>query len=562
MDGQQEEHVIPQLAETAAWLAGANDNFLQHLLRIDPEVLLRSDITRIQGSRKREVVRVLEKAKRLELFDDIGLRRFFSSLSHDGLGQQLWPYIKDNSLNIIVRRLALEIAEECRVTELNNELLAMLHNPDVDQQVKEGAARILKKTLRDDQLNVLEPLARGECGPDPDDQLKAYALDRLVPTHWSVAHASQWMQSPKNDHFHGGYWMFLHYHAPDNITVEDLSALLQFLHPIGDCFDTLSPFCRLAHKTFCLALSNLEIAAVREGAIRLWREKRRHFGHPRGGDDAKDLVELWNTDAIRREFASALLLDQGTTDEDVSHLLFDAFPMVEPRDLEWILEQLLSVPPDRLPLWIHCVRLLAYADNVAKCWDRFLQAIEDIPELGAQFAWLRAWQLDEPEARTAKAQYLWDERRRRRLIKRRNVPDIPVLMAKGARRDCERGLLALENLAWYFVASEGRALYPAFPHHVMLPNVTDGRNQTRSSAQRSGMRHENSCFAIATVMKSWGRERTSLTPAMSLSTFFATKSSEIVACEGRLAVSGSTRSSDAFTTQKIIIKTSSRWSTG
>ena len=231
VDGEQ-EHVFPQLAETAAWLAGANEAFLEHLLRIDPEVLLRSDITRIQGSRKREVVTaVLEKAKRLELFDDIGLRRFFSSLHHDGLPQQLWPYINDSSLNIIVGRLAVEIAEECELSELNGELLAMLRQPDVDQQVKEAAARVLKKTLSDKALDKLEPLARGECGADPDDQLKAYALERLVPTHWSIAEALPWMKAPKNSHFHGSYWMFLHYQVANSVTGKDLPELLQFLHP-------------------------------------------------------------------------------------------------------------------------------------------------------------------------------------------------------------------------------------------------------------------------------------------------------------------------------------------
>src|SRR5206468_5918244 len=131
--------------------------------------------------------------------------------------------------------------------------------PNVDQQVKEGAARVLKKTLSDEALNELEPLARGECGSDPDDQLKGYALERLVPTHWSIAEALPWMQAPKNDHFHGGYWMFLHYHAADSVTVKDLPGLLQFLHSTSNCFDTLSPFCKLAHKGLCLALSNLHI---------------------------------------------------------------------------------------------------------------------------------------------------------------------------------------------------------------------------------------------------------------------------------------------------------------
>jgi len=480
VDGQQ-EYVIPQLAETAAWLAGGDDEFLQHLLRNDPEVLLRSDITRIQGSRKHEVVEaVLEKAKRLELFDDIGLRRFFSSLKHDRLGQQLWPYINNNSLNIIVRRLSLEIAEECEVKELNTDLLAMVHDSHVDQQIKDGAARVLKKTLRDDELNKLEPLVRGECGPDPDDQLKAYALERLVPTRWSVSHASQWMQWPKNDHFHGGYWMFLHYHAPSNVTLADLPELLQFLHSIDNCFDTLSPFCRLAHKVFCLALSNLKIEPIREGAVGLWRERRRHFQHPRGDTDAEDLVNLWNTDTVRREFASAVLLDQDTTDDDISRLLFEAFPLLEPRDLEWALSQVSSVSAERRSLWIHAIRYLTYPENVAKCWDYFLKSINEISELGSQFSWLRAWQLDEPQARKAKAQHLWEKRRRRRFSNKQKAPDIPTLVGEELAKIPNGNTWRWKNIAWYLSLAEGQALYPAFPHH----DVTERHGWQKSDTKQ------------------------------------------------------------------------------
>jgi hypothetical protein len=224
----------------------------------------------------------------------------------------------------------------------------------------------------------------------------------------------------------------------------------------------------------------LQVEAIRDGAIRLWREKRRHFEHPRGGDEANDLVELWNSDAIRREFASAVLLDQHTTDEDVSHLLFDVFPLLEPRDLEWVMEQLPTVPPERLPLWIHCVSHLAYPDNVAKCWDRFLQAIEDVPELRAQFAWFRAWQLDEPEARKAKAQHLWNERRRRRFRKQRKLPDISDLVDKELAKVAKGDHWRWQNLAWYLSLAEGQALYPAFPHH----DVTEGHGWQKSDANQ------------------------------------------------------------------------------
>ena len=460
------EHVIPQLAETAAWLAGANDDFLQHVLRVDPEVLLRSDIARIQGSRKRDVVQaILEKAKLLELFDEIGLRRFFSGLKHDGLAQQLWPYIDDDSLNVIVRRIALEIAEDCGLSELNDDLLKMLRDPAVEQQVRNGAARILKRTLPDSELSKLEPLVRGECGPDPDDELKAHALERLVPIHWSVAHASQWMQPPKNDHYHGAYWIFLHYHAPDRITVQDIPALLEFLHAIQDCFDTLSPFCRLAHRTLCLALSHLQIAEIRNAAVRLWREKRRAFAHSRGGEEAKSLGQLWLTDSIRRQFAMAILQDSETTDKDITKLLFDVFPLFEPHDLEWVLQQIHLVSLERLPLWNHVVCILARPENVAKCWDHFLQVIHAVPTLQVQFSWLRAWSLDEPEARKAKAQHLWDERRRRRFEKMRKSFPVSDLISEELARIARGDYWAWINLCWHLSLADGQNYYPAISHH-------------------------------------------------------------------------------------------------
>ncbi len=71
MDAGQ-EHVIPQLAETAAWLAGDNDEFLRHVLRIDPEVLLRSDITRVQAERKSEIVAAIRENRGTRAF-----RRFW-----------------------------------------------------------------------------------------------------------------------------------------------------------------------------------------------------------------------------------------------------------------------------------------------------------------------------------------------------------------------------------------------------------------------------------------------------------------------------------------------------
>ncbi len=480
---RKDEHVVPQLAETAAWLAGINDEFLQHVLNVDPEVLLRSDIARVQGNRKRQIVdAILERAKRHELFDDIGFRRFLCSLKHEQLARQLWVCIKDNTLNVVVRRLALEIAEECRITELESDLLTLLHEPGVEQQVRNGAARVLEKTLPDSRVYQLEPLAKGAMGPDLEDQMKGYALRRLVPKHWTVAQALEHMTPPQRSHFHGSYHVFLGHHAPDHLTAGDLPALLNWLVNVEHCFDTLNPFCELAHRALCLTLSHLEHAPIRDAAIALWLQKRRNFEHPRIGDGSEELETLWADVSIRRSFAFALLNDAKTTDEDVWRLLFDAFAVLEGTDLQWILEQLPRVSANRVPIWVKAVSCLARPEHTVKCWDFFLQRIDEIPELANCFSWLRIWHLDEPEARQAKARHLRNERQRKRIHRRLAAPHAQDLIAKDLALIANGEYWAWINLCQDLCLKEGQTHYPAVLQH----DITESPAwETSDEAQRA-----------------------------------------------------------------------------
>jgi len=64
-----------------------------YLCRIEPEALLRSDISKVQSHRKHDLIAaILEKAKRADLFDERNFGRFFSSLKHPELANQLRRY--------------------------------------------------------------------------------------------------------------------------------------------------------------------------------------------------------------------------------------------------------------------------------------------------------------------------------------------------------------------------------------------------------------------------------------------------------------------------------------
>ncbi len=482
------EHVVPQVAETAAWLAGANHQFLQHVLKIDPEVLLRSDIARIQGQTKKQIVAaVLDKASRLELFDDIRLRRFLSGLKHEGLAEQLWTYIQNPSFNIVARRLALEIAEDCRVEELNDRLLGIVCDATWDQQVREGAARTLHKTLPSHRVKALEPLGRGECEPDPDDEIKAHALYRLVPAVWSLAAALQYLTPPKNDHFHGTYYMFLHYEAPNRISVEDLPFVLPWLINIEHCFDILNPFSGLASRALTLALQNLQQLEIRQAIVRLWREKKRKYEHLSTGHRNDEVEALLGEDLIRRDLASAVFDDPETTEDDVAHLLLDSVSVLQARDLGWVLERLPAVNPNQLPVWTRIVSYLARPENIVGCWDLFLQRIQEIPNVRTAFSWLRAWDVDAAESRKAKADYLRDQRRRRRWNKRREGPHPKELIAKGLEEVAKGNYWQWINLSAYLSLKPGDTHYNAHLRHDVTqePGWQAADEQTRVQIRNS-----------------------------------------------------------------------------
>jgi hypothetical protein len=467
-------------------------------LDIDPEVLLRSDIALIPDETKKAVVEaILKKATRLELFDDIGLRRFLSGLKHASLAEQLWTYIQDHAVNVIVRRLALEIAEDCRLEELNGRLLAIVCDSSWEQQIRERAARVLRNTLPADRVNELEALGRGECEPDEDDEMKGHALYRLIPNHWSIANALQYLTPPKHDHFHGTYHMFLHYEAPKRIVVEDLPALLSWLQPIEHCFDILSPFSGLASRAVTLALENLQQPEIRQATVRLWRAKRRKLESLSSGRRDDELEALLDNDSIRRAFAFAVFDDAETTEDDVAHLLLDGLPLLEWHDLSWVLQKLPSVSTKQLPVWTKVVVWLARPENIVSCWDLFLQRIREIPNLQSRFEWLREWDINSVESRKAKAEYLRGVRRRHRWEGQHNAPDPKQLIAADLQEIAKGNYWQWVNLSAHLSLKPGNTHYSAYLRHDVTqePGWQTADEQTpiaiRNSAKQFLLHHKD-----------------------------------------------------------------------
>ncbi|MBR1178931.1 hypothetical protein JQ617_33540 [Bradyrhizobium sp. KB893862 SZCCT0404] len=110
----EDRRIPPQLHEVSAWLASMDDTLFNTLAETDPDILLRSDVASASPQAREALVNgLLLRFDRAELHDFNTQDRFrYDRLDHPKLGEQLLPYILDSQKNVVVRRFAIDIAEE------------------------------------------------------------------------------------------------------------------------------------------------------------------------------------------------------------------------------------------------------------------------------------------------------------------------------------------------------------------------------------------------------------------------------------------------------------------
>lgn len=412
------EHVIPQLAELAGWTAGYHSEFCDHLLRIEPEMLLRSDVARMQGVFKvRLVAALLDGAEREQIFDGKGFGRFVDGLRHPNLPAQLAPFISDKRKNRIARRIAFTIAARCKLHELTDAALAVVYDMGDDPHLRDCAANALEGLISEDRLADLEPLAKGLITPDSDDSIKGHALRRLVPSHWKVRDALPYVTPHKNENFIGVYYVFLENEIAKHLEDADIVPTLRWLRANFACFDSLHPANNFALAAVAHAAKLLDDPAVLAALVELWIAQE------------DGLVALLSQDSLRAAFKSDRFarlrfvggfLNHPDVKREHVYLLTHGGLLTDSSDLDWLLNEISHVATERRIAWATAIRRMTHDEILAApCWDKLLARIDEIPELAVLYEWLRAWSFDEPCAVKAKADWLRQQEWKRRAEEQR-----------------------------------------------------------------------------------------------------------------------------------------------
>lgn len=181
LSSEDPEHkLVPQLHETAAWLASMRADVLQEIIKTDPDVLLRSDIPTDSSLRKAIVDNLLMQYEQEKLYDyERNHYQSYGKLKHPGLAAQLRPYIQDLSKQIDVRDAATDMAEVCEVTELQEELVNLALDSSQSIHLRVSAAKALCSIGDAGTRAKLKPLAISQLLEDEHDSLKGYVLRAL-----------------------------------------------------------------------------------------------------------------------------------------------------------------------------------------------------------------------------------------------------------------------------------------------------------------------------------------------------------------------------------------------
>jgi predicted NACHT family NTPase len=416
--GDPDGKIVPQLHEPAAWLAGMTPAVFRAVMRVGPEVLLRSDVATADVKDRAALVETL-----LRLYDeerlsdrDLDIRLRYRKLAHPDLAEQLRPYICDDNKGVVVRRAAIDIAEACELQTLQDDLADIALDPYQPLAIREKAAYAVGRIGDDATKAKLKLLATGQAGEDPDDELKGRGLWAVWPGHMTVEELFAVLTPPKRPNLLGVYRMFLSSELVRHLRPPDLPTALKWVAEQGARPVLPDPFDELMDAIMLQGWEHVEspgvIEAFAEAALtRLKHHDQIVVGH----HDPPFRSAVSGDDDKRRRVLEEIVPLLSDPEKDSTWLVYSRTPLVMSKDVPWMIERFQAAKSREIQLvWIQLIET-ALDWNERSQLDAVLIASQKSPLLADAFAWLfKPVELDSPEAQKMKEDYLkrkeWEER--------------------------------------------------------------------------------------------------------------------------------------------------------
>jgi len=354
-DDQQTRRTIPQLQQTAAWLAGMRQDVFDLIVESDTEVLLTIDFgTRREQTAKVLVDYLLSKFSQGKIYDYYKYIDCYHRLQHAGLADQLRPYINPKGLDqksqppiANARHAAIRIAEQCRVIEVQQDLVDLALDSNEDNYLRSSAAHAISDYGEEIYKQRLKPLALDAGSDDSDDELKGYALWATWPNHISAAEVFDHLTKPKQLNLTGSYKIFIYSKLALHLKSGDMPVALDWLKKRQGENDWRDPFVVLANQIIFEASRYLMVPDIlrqfADVAFMQWESHNRFVPIEHGQPTGHAFASL-EDDTIRRDLLSQVVYLACERHSHPDSYIIDFYiiyqDIAKPADFDWILSKL------------------------------------------------------------------------------------------------------------------------------------------------------------------------------------------------------------------------------
>lgn len=326
--------IVPQLYETAAWLASLDPKIFSAIAATEPAVLLSGDFAGTDAAAKELIVKKLLDREENEIHSDRIPRAQLHKLFHSGLHNQLLPYITSTKVKPGARYLAISIAVACSISSLQREILTLALNQNEQHDLRVSAANAVREIGDCETRRLLLPLAKGECGDDPAYRLKGVALSALWPDQLSSAELFGLLDAQQDSHGWNSYRQFVAYDLPQALRPEHLPDALRWVEAQPPLSKSNSTFRDTIPHVMHLAWQHLDtpnvLPALARAALALLRRHESTFFRHIERDHGDFLADT----AKRHLFLNAMVPLLDARDR-----LYFPWGLARTDDVEWLLER-------------------------------------------------------------------------------------------------------------------------------------------------------------------------------------------------------------------------------
>ena len=403
------DYVHPQLQETSAWIGSRRPEIGRYLLKISPQTLLRSDVISSDPEFKAKLVdRLLEVFEKEEARDE-NYYPFYFKLNNPALESQLRPYLDNKSKPLLVRRVAIDIAEKCEVLGLQNLLADIVLDPDEERNTRINAAWAVTRIADSETKSRLKPLIHEN---DESLELVGRALSATWDENLTAEELFTVLTHPPES-LYGSYSAFIDYDLIPKLKAKHLNPALLWIDKNLSLFgEVSSALQRLELEVLIKAWENLDCEGVFEKLVTILHKKIKNhvqlfpsLSLPSYNRDQKKRYEKVLSDPHKRRRLWLELLSI-VDDSQIWTINHSEFLSIRGEDISWLAKQWDKCADEVLKgrLLGHLQLFLGYWGANPQNLEAIAQARIEYPEFGrASEAWFKAVELESDEAKAQKA---------------------------------------------------------------------------------------------------------------------------------------------------------------